>query len=269
MLGILLMELREKLKNEYIENKDSINNNIENKKTNEGELVEKNKENNTEKVEQEEEFIVKNTNREKILEVPYVLPIAKAKIPKGPKQHRGKSKARRKRGVFLDADGSAKLEMSNDQKGKVSIVGEDISFSKGALTEAAQNVVFRHQFRRKHQPAEEEFEDEEEEEEEVKSEEVKIKLTTMALGDFISPTNDQKDNSSTSVNISDIKREALTNVELLEQLDKSDKENYITVRSNCERLNSLLLNIIESENETEVISLLSIIERITAAFTRK
>jgi len=182
--------------------------------------------------------------------------------PKAPKQHRGKSKARRKRGVFLDADGSAKIEMSKDHKGKVNVVGEDVTFSKGALPEAAQNVVFKHQFRRKHQATEEDFEDNEyDEDHEI---EEKPKQHTASLSDFLSST--EKSSDLPPVNIPNLKLEALSNVELLEQLDKNDLDNYSTVKSNCQRLNAQLISATETlVNETELASVLSLIERINIA----
>jgi len=74
-------------------------------------------------------------------------------------------KARRKRNVFLDSDGSATIEKS-EEHGGVNVVGTStpVSFTEKALPASAKLVVNRNQYVKKRQAKEKDFQDDIEEE---------------------------------------------------------------------------------------------------------
>eukprot|EP01085_Mycamoeba_gemmipara_P005010 Mycagemm_TRINITY_DN10143_c0_g3::TRINITY_DN10143_c0_g3_i2::g.5010::m.5010 type:complete len:311 gc:universal TRINITY_DN10143_c0_g3_i2:957-25(-) len=86
-----------------------------------------------------------------------------------------RKKLRARVNVYVDKDGSSKLESTNDGKGTVTVVGSGgVNLPKHALPAAAQMAVLRGQFQRRYHPTETAFAEDaaadDEEEEDVESE---------------------------------------------------------------------------------------------------
>jgi hypothetical protein len=86
-----------------------------------------------------------------------------------PAREATKRKGRRRREVFLEKDGSSKLEKTTGLSGQVTVVGTDTQIPAQALPTAAKIVVHRNQYRRRYEKTDDdddEDDDDEEDEEE-------------------------------------------------------------------------------------------------------
>jgi len=177
-----------------------------------------------------------------------------------------RQKARRRRGMFVDADGSATLEKNTEEQGTVNVVGTSnrVVFSEKALPASAKVVLYRNQFRRKWQATEEDFEEHEEDYEDPKEQQ---HPHSHSLADFISTSQQpqlQEDSTPTYLLSPQSCIDTTKSItELLKQLPKDD----FTVAELIAKLHELkpVLEefISQTEQEELMIQLLQAFDNVT------
>lgn len=169
-------------------------------------------------------------------------------------------KARRKRGVFVDGDGSATIEKNNEEKGTVNVVGtsQPVTFSEKALPTSAKFVIHRNQFKKKRQAKEEDFESSEDEENISES---RVNNTKPSFADYL-PASAQNDDEEKEVEedtpdylLSPVACiEAVKNtIELLNQLPKNDPE-VPQLMHRCKQFQSVMTEFIAQVEQEDLMA---------------
>jgi len=178
-----------------------------------------------------------------------------------------RAKAQRKRNIFLDADGSSKIE-KNIARGEVNVVGlskdNELVFPESALTSSAKFVVHKNQYKKKKQANEEDFEDmEDNNETEMESE----PRSRIMLSDFFPGTkiNEESETPDYLISPQQCIKSVQSTLELLNQLPNDDPSipNLLT---RCQILKEALIGFISQTQNEEIlmklITQLEILEKI-------
>jgi len=188
-----------------------------------------------------------NNNRDIEVDVNTVLLSKPKKAPE--KQKRARYS--KKRQVLQDADGSATFEKTNDNHGKVTIVGEGTVVSEKVLPPQAKFVVHRHQMRRKYQPNEKDFEEDEEDESNAHVHEQESSPTKYSLSDFIKNGTQHlpnKESKEPKESIHSVIEQAKSYTEFLKTL-AADFPDRVSIVAGCKEVQSTISRYIEELTE--------------------
>jgi len=168
-----------------------------------------------------------------------------------------KQKRQRKRGVFVDGDGHAFVEVNYEERapgqvGRVGLVGEGVSFSQKALPSAAKILVQR---RRRQQVDQMKLEkDEKEEEDELEDEDYFERGSGVTLSDFFIASSILLDETRSSNTFSHLSPEecvaaVVSNITLVSEASKEGCENEAVLeqlREVCKSLREVICFHVEN-----------------------
>jgi hypothetical protein len=174
---------------------------------------------------------------------------------KSAKQISNKRKnARRKRNIYVDQDGSSKLEKSTEY-GQINVVGESkpVSFSEKALPPSAKFVVHRNQYVKKRQGNPQDFEEFDEEDFPA----IKPTYHKANLADFIPVTTkstpQQEETPDYLLSPQQCIESAKATVELLKQLPEDDPMRSELVKK-CQTLVGVMTEFLSQVEQEDIVA---------------